>query len=186
MISRKILAEYVVESYWNNNTFIVNFDAWDKTFYYDRTTLQLNLCFSEFDWKKTNKIAIDNMYVRKTSKNNKHVIKERKIITQICNLSLFDKFARDTVESPWPQAPFLWTQKPFQTPNDDFFHWHSGLLDLGRQIGLINSGAFGVFLAKKSATILVQWVPCPYVFQYSINHYFYRKLSLYIHIQILD
>ena len=37
--------------------------------------------------------------------------------------------------------------------------------------------AFGVFLAKLSAPSLVQWVPCPL-----FNHYFYKKLRLYIHI----
>ena len=47
---------------------------------------------------------------------------------------------------------------------------------LGRQIGQINSWAFGVFLAKLSAPILVS--PCFPLF----NHYFYKKLSLYIHI----
>ena len=33
---------------------------------------------------------------------------------------------------------------------------------LGRQIGQINSGAFGVFSTKLWAPILVQWFPCPY------------------------
>ena len=66
------------------------------------------------------------------------------------------------------------------TPNETFFHWKPELLGLGRQIGQINSGAFGLFLAKLSAPILVQWVPCPCFPLF--NHYFYKKLSLYIQI----
>ena len=46
---------------------------------------------------------------------------------------------------------------------------------LGQTIGQIDSGAFAV-----SAPVLVQWVPCPCFPLF--NHYFYRKLSLYIHI----
>ena len=51
-----------------------------------------------------------------------------------------------------------------------------------RTFGLeqINSGAFGVFSAKLSAPILVQWVPCPCFPLF--NQYFYKKLSLYIHL----
>ena len=64
-------------------------------------------------------------------------------------------------------------------PNEAFFHWNPELLDLGRQIGQINSRAFGVLLANLSAPILVQRVPCP-CFQL-FNHCFYKKLSL-IHI----
>jgi hypothetical protein len=67
-----------------------------------------------------------------------------------------------------------------RTPNEAFFHWNPELLGLGRQIEQINSGAFGVCLAKISAPILVQWVPCPCFSLF--NHYFYKKLSLYIHI----
>ena len=55
------------------------------------------------------------------------------------------------------------------------------LLGLGRKIGQINIWAFGVFSAELSALILVQWVPCP-CFPL-LNHCFYKKLSLYIHIQ---
>ena len=62
------------------------------------------------------------------------------------------------------------------------FHWYSELLGLGRQVGQINSGAFGVLSAKLSAPILVQWVTCPCFPLF--NHYFYKKLSLYIHIGI--
>ena len=40
-------------------------------------------------------------------------------------------------------------------PNEAFFHWNPELLGLSRQIGQINSGAFGVFLAELSAPILV-------------------------------
>ena len=67
-----------------------------------------------------------------------------------------------------------------RTPNEAFFHWNPELLGLGRQIGQINSGAFGVFSAELSAPILVQWVPCPCFPLF--NHYFYKKLILYIHI----
>ena len=45
----------------------------------------------------------------------------------------------------------------------------------------MNFRAFGVFLANLSAPILVQQVPCP-CFPLFIHH-FYKKLSLYIHIQ---
>jgi hypothetical protein len=38
----------------------------------------------------------------------------------------------------------------------------------------------GIFSAKLSAPILVQWGPCPCFSLF--NHYFYKKLSLYIHI----
>ena len=48
--------------------------------------------------------------------------------------------------------------------------------------GLINPEAFGIFLAKLSAPTLVQWVPCPCFPLF--NHYFYIKLSLFIHIHI--
>jgi hypothetical protein len=40
-------------------------------------------------------------------------------------------------------------------PNESFFHQNPKLLGLGRQFGLIDFGAFGVFLANLSATILV-------------------------------
>jgi hypothetical protein len=43
-----------------------------------------------------------------------------------------------------------------RTPNEVFFHQNPELLGLGRQIGQINSGAFGVFSAKESGPILVQ------------------------------
>ena len=54
------------------------------------------------------------------------------------------------------------------------------LLGLGRQFWQINFGAFGVFSADLSAPILVLSVPCP-CFPL-INHYFYKKPSLYIQI----
>ena len=63
-----------------------------------------------------------------------------------------------------------------RTPNEAFFHWNSKLLGLGRQIGV-----FGVLSAELSAPILVQWVPCQCFPLF--NHYFYKKLSLYIHIR---
>ena len=39
--------------------------------------------------------------------------------------------------------------------NKILFHWNPELLCLGRQIGLVNSGAFGVFWAELSAHTLV-------------------------------
>ena len=58
-----------------------------------------------------------------------------------------------------------------RTPNEAVFHWNPELLGLGRKIGQINSGAFGVFSAE-----------CFPLF----NNYFYKKLSIYTyqHIQI--
>ena len=41
------------------------------------------------------------------------------------------------------------------TPNEAFFYRNPKLLGLGRQIGQINLGAFGVFLPDLSAPILV-------------------------------
>ena len=41
-------------------------------------------------------------------------------------------------------------------PMKYFFHCNSELLGLGRQIGQVNSEAFGVFLAELSAPMLVQ------------------------------
>jgi hypothetical protein len=67
-----------------------------------------------------------------------------------------------------------------RTPNEAFFHRNSKLLGLGRQIVQMNFGAFGVFSADLSAPTLVLWVPCS-CFPL-INQYFYKKLSLYIHI----
>ena len=64
-------------------------------------------------------------------------------------------------------------------PERTFFE-NPKLLGLGRQIGLKMFGAFGVISADLSAPILVLWVPCP-CFPL-INHYFYKKLSLYIQI----
>ena len=61
--------------------------------------------------------------------------------------------------------------------------WESPkLLVLGRHvIGQISFKAFWVFSANLSAPILLLWVPCPCFLL--INHYFYKKLSLYIQIQ---
>ena len=67
------------------------------------------------------------------------------------------------------------------TPNEAFFHWNYNFWWLSRQFGQIHFGAFGVFSADLSAPILVLWVPCP-CFPL-INHYFYKKPSLYIFIQ---
>ena len=46
-------------------------------------------------------------------------------------------------------------QHGLQTPNDAFFHANPKLLDLGRQFGQINLGAFGIFSADLSAPILL-------------------------------
>ena len=70
----------------------------------------------------------------------------------------------------------MWISRTLDIQRELFFK-NSKLLGLGRQIWLINTGAFGLFSAKISVPILVQWVPCP-----SFNHYFYTKLSLYSHI----
>ena len=43
-----------------------------------------------------------------------------------------------------------------RNPNEAYFHWNPERLGMGRQIGQINSGAFGVFSAELSAPILVQ------------------------------
>ena len=58
------------------------------------------------------------------------------------------------------------------------FHWNPKVLGLGRKIGQKNFGAFGVILAELSAPILVQWILCLSLF----NHYFYKRLSVYIQI----
>ena len=67
-----------------------------------------------------------------------------------------------------------------RTPNKAFFHWNPELLGLGRQIGQINSGAFGVFSAKLSAPILVQWVSCP-CFPLFKNYFYKKTKPLYPH-----
>ena len=77
-------------------------------------------------------------------------------------------------------SPQIHSFHGLRTLNEAFFYWNPELLELGRQIGQINSVAFGIFSAKLSAPILVQWVPCPCFPLF--NHYFYNKLSLYIHI----
>ena len=56
------------------------------------------------------------------------------------------------------------------------------LFSLKFQIGQINFGAFGVFLADLSAPILVQCSESLVRCFPLINHYFYKKLSLYIQI----
>ena len=64
-----------------------------------------------------------------------------------------------------------------QTSNEAFFNLNPKLLCLGRQFGQIYFGAFSTNL---SAPILVLWVPCPYFSL--INHWFCKKISLYIQI----
>ena len=61
----------------------------------------------------------------------------------------------------------------------ELFYENLKLLSLGRQIRLKILGAFGVFWADLSPPILM-CVPCP-CFPL-INHYLYKKLSLYIQI----
>ena len=71
------------------------------------------------------------------------------------------------------------------TDYEAFFHRNSKLLGLGRQFGQIHFGAFGGISANLSAPILVLWVPCP-CFLLIINHYFHKKLNLYIQIPIFE
>ena len=65
------------------------------------------------------------------------------------------------------------------TPNEAFFHWTQNFWawadKLGRQIGQVNSGAFGVFSAKLS-------VVSPLSMFLIIQPLFLQKLRLYIHI----
>ena len=56
-------------------------------------------------------------------------------------------------------------------------------MGLGRQFGQINFRAFGVFSANLSAPIFVLWVLCPCFSLF--DHYFYKKISLYIPIPII-
>ena len=69
---------------------LMQFDCNKTTTYIH--TLQLNLCFSEFDWKKQIRLQLTIFMLEKHPRITNRVIKERKIITQICNLALFDKF----------------------------------------------------------------------------------------------
>ena len=68
-----------------------------------------------------------------------------------------------------------WLPMPtdYEHPERVFF-LNPKILGMGRQIGPKILGAFGVFSANLSATILVLWVPCP-CFPLIINHYFYKK-----------
>ena len=59
--------------------------------------------------------------------------------------------------------------------NWSLFSWNPELLCLCRQIGQVNSEAFGVFLAKIISTILVQWVLCPCFPLF--NHHCYKKIN---------
>ena len=72
------------------------------------------------------------------------------------------------------------TAHGLRTPNEAYFYRNPKLLGLGRKFGQTNFGVFEVFSAKLLAPILVQSVPCPCFPLF--NHYFYKKLSLYIHI----
>ena len=62
------------------------------------------------------------------------------------------------------------------TQRELFFENHK-ILGLGRQIGPQNFGAFWVFLADLSATILVLCVSCPYFSL--ISYYFSKTKPLY-------
>ena len=64
-------------------------------------------------------------------------------------------------------------------PDEAFFQWNPEILGLGRQIGQINSGAFGEFSAKLSAPISAQWV---YMFSIIQPLFQQKKLSSYIHV----
>ena len=75
---------------------------------------------------------------------------------------------------------FLTRFTDYGHPMKPFFHRNPKLSGLGRQFGQIKFGAFRVVSVSLSAPILVLWVPCP-CFPL-INHYFYKKLSLYIQI----
>ena len=66
-----------------------------------------------------------------------------------------------------------------RTPDAAFFHRNLKILGLGRQIGQICFGAFGVFLADLSAPILVLRVPCPCFPMFSINQPLFLQKSLY-------
>ena len=56
---------------------------------------------------------------------------------------------------------FLEITDRLRTPNEDFFQWYPTLLGLGRQIGLINFGAFGIFSTDLSA-LFWHWFHCPW------------------------
>ena len=72
-----------------------------------------------------------------------------------------------------------WWAHGLRTPRESFF-LNPELLGMGRHFGLKVFEAFGVFSAGLSAPILLLWVPFPCFLLF--NHYFYKKLSLYIHI----
>ena len=71
-------------------------------------------------------------------------------------LSLFFVWPRNCVADETESLFSLVSIHGLRTPNEAFFHWNPEFLGLGRQIGQINSGAFGVFSDKLSASILVQ------------------------------
>ena len=118
-----------------------------------------------FKTRKNGRNFIKTLLLRMNETNFLHFIKDTYII-RLDSMSTFDR------GEIFRSYHGLWT------PNGAFFHWNQELLGLGRRIGQINSGAFGVFLAELSAPILVQWVSCPCFSLF--NHYFYKKLSLYI------
>ena len=66
-----------------------------------------------------------------------------------------------------------------RTPNEVFFHWNPERLGLGKQIGQINSEAFGVFSAKPSAPIV--WVPCPPFPLFNLNIFLQKTKPLCPH-----
>ena len=72
---------------------------------------------------------------------------------------------------PSPKARTTDTQR-------ELFIKNLELLGLGRHFGLKFFEALGYFWLDYQASILVLWVPCPCFPIF--NHYFYKKLSLYI------
>ena len=120
-----------------------------------------------FKTRKNGRNFIKTLLLRMNETNFLHFIKDTYII-RLDSMSTFDR------GEIFRSYHGLWT------PNGAFFHWNQELLGLGRRIGQINSGAFGVFSAKQSAPILVQWVPLS---MFSIiQPLFLQKISLYIHI----
>ena len=95
-------------------------------------------------------------------------------------IKLFPPPSSKKKQRQWHQLFSVSSLHGLRTPNEALFHRNPKLLGLVRQCGQINFGAFGLFSADLSATILVLWVPCP-CFPL-INHYFYKKLSLYTRI----
>ena len=107
-----------------------------------------------------------------------------------CSISIFFTFVRCRQFSTRGLRPCITTYFGFSHSVDEIvlvvttdtqrelFFKNLELLGLGRYFGLKFFEAFGVFSTGLSAPILVLWVPCPCFPLF--NHYFYKKLSLYI------